>query len=102
VSFDAPNVQFLQGTSTHSLGILSPATVAASDDERCAAVVGSGPFVIESYTRDDSVVLARRAGYAWGSSLWEQPGEAHLDRIEFRVVPESGVRVGACSPARST
>jgi peptide/nickel transport system substrate-binding protein len=95
VTFDAPNVQFLQGTSTHSLGILSPATVAAGDDERCGAVVGSGPFVIESYTRDDSIVLAKRAGYAWGSSLWESPGEARLDRIEFRIVPESGVRVGS-------
>jgi peptide/nickel transport system substrate-binding protein len=95
VAFDAPNVQFLQGTSTHSLGILSPVTVAKSDDERCAAVIGSGSFVIESYVHDESIVLAKRAGYAWGSSLWQQPGEAHLDRVEFRIVPESGVRVGS-------
>lgn len=95
VAFDRPNVQFLQGTSTHSLGILSPATVAKSDDERCASVIASGPFVIESYTRDDSIVLAKRAGYAWGSSLWQSPGEARLDRVEFRIVPESGVRVGS-------
>jgi peptide/nickel transport system substrate-binding protein len=95
VAFDRPNVQFLQATSTHSLGILSPATVAKSDDDRCASVVGSGPFVIESYTRDQSIVLAKRAGYAWGSSLWPSPGEAQLDRIEFRIVPESGVRVGS-------
>jgi len=95
VSFDRPNVQFLQGTSTHSLGILSPATVAKSDDERCASVIGSGPFVIESYTRDESIVLAKRPGYAWGSQLWQSQGEAHLDRVEFRIVPESGVRVGS-------
>jgi peptide/nickel transport system substrate-binding protein len=95
VAFDGPNVQFLQGTSTHSLGILSPDTVARSDDDRCASVIGSGPFVIESYTRDESIVLAKRAGYAWGSSLWQSPGEARLDRIEFRIVPESGVRVGS-------
>jgi peptide/nickel transport system substrate-binding protein len=95
VTFDGPNVQFLQGTSTHSLGILSPATVERSDDERCASVIGSGPFVIEAYTRDESIVLAKRAGYAWGSSLWRSPGEAQLDRVEFRIVPESGVRVGS-------
>jgi peptide/nickel transport system substrate-binding protein len=95
VAFDRPNVQFLQGTSTHSLGILSPATVAKSDDARCASVIGSGPFVIESYTRDESIVLAKRAGYAWGSSLWTSQGEAQLDRVEFRIVPESGVRVGS-------
>ncbi|GAA0899724.1 ABC transporter substrate-binding protein [Pseudonocardia zijingensis] len=95
VTFEKPNVQFLQGTSTHSLGILSPATVATGDDERCASVIGSGPFVIESYTRDESIVLTKRTGYAWGSSLWDSPGEARLDRVEFQIVPESGVRVGS-------
>jgi peptide/nickel transport system substrate-binding protein len=95
VAFEEPNVQFLQGTSTHSLGILAPATVARSDDDRCASVIGSGPFVLESYTRDESIVLAKRAGYSWGSSLWEREGEAYLDRLEFQIVPESGVRVGS-------
>ncbi len=95
VSFSQPNVQFLQGTSTHSLGILSPATVAESDDARCASVVGSGPFVLDSYVRNESITLTKRAGYSWGSSLWTHPGEAYLDRIEFRIVPESGVRVGS-------
>ncbi|WP_214404244.1 ABC transporter substrate-binding protein [Pseudonocardia lacus] len=95
VTFGGPNVQFLQGTSTHSLGILSPATAAASDDERCAQVVGSGPFVLDSYTPNSSIVLAKRPGYAWGSSLWEHKGEAHLDRLDFQIVPESGVRAGS-------
>jgi peptide/nickel transport system substrate-binding protein len=95
VAFSKPNVQFLQGTSTHSLGILSPATVAKSDDERCASVIGSGPFVIQSYTLNQATVLTKRAGYSWGSSLWKHPGEAYLDKLEFRVVPESGVRTGS-------
>ncbi|WP_181783597.1 ABC transporter substrate-binding protein [Pseudonocardia pini] len=95
VAFASPNVQFLQGTSTHSLGILSPATVAKSDDERCAAVVGSGPFTLQSYTTNDSIVLAKRKGYDWPSSLATHTGEAYLDTLEFRIVPESGVRVGS-------
>ncbi|WP_433279331.1 ABC transporter substrate-binding protein [Pseudonocardia xinjiangensis] len=95
VTFSKPNVQFLQGSSTFSLGILSPASVAKTDDERCAGVIGSGPFVIESYTLNQSTVLTKRTGYGWGSSLWTHPGEAYLDRIEFRVVPESGVRTGS-------
>ncbi|MCH6164270.1 ABC transporter substrate-binding protein [Pseudonocardia alaniniphila] len=95
VTFSAPNVQFLQGSSTHSLGILSPATVAKTDDERCAAVIGSGPFVVQSYTLNQSTVLTKRAGYDWGSALSAHTGEAYLDGIEFRVVPESGVRTGS-------
>jgi peptide/nickel transport system substrate-binding protein len=95
VAFSAPNVQFLQGSSTHSLGILSPATVAKTDDERCAAVIGSGPFVVQSYTLNQSTVLTKRTGYDWGSSLATHTGEAHLEKLEFRVVPESGVRTGS-------
>ncbi|MCW0212216.1 MAG: ABC transporter substrate-binding protein [Pseudonocardia sp.] len=95
VAFSAPNVQFLQGTSTHSLGILSPATVAKSDDERCAGVIGSGPFTLQSYTKNESIVLAKRRGYTSGSSLFGHTGDAYLDTLEFRIVPESGVRVGS-------
>ncbi|WP_281690203.1 ABC transporter substrate-binding protein [Pseudonocardia thermophila] len=95
VDFDRPNVQFLQGTSTHSLGIISPASAALSDDERCAKVIGSGPFVLESYTKNSSIVLSRRTGYTSPSSLAEHTGDAYLDRLEFRIVPESGVRVGS-------
>ncbi|MEJ2861590.1 ABC transporter substrate-binding protein [Actinomycetospora flava] len=95
VRFAQPNVQFLQGTSTHSLGILAPASAAQTDDQRCAGVVGSGPFVLQTYTKNQSTILAKRAGYSWGSSLFTHPGEAYLDRAEFRVVPESGVRTGS-------
>ncbi|MGI5131448.1 ABC transporter substrate-binding protein [Pseudonocardia sp. CA-107938] len=95
VTFDRPNVQFLQGTSTHSLGILSPATVALSDDERCAKVVGSGPFTLQSYTKNSVTALVKRPGYTSPSSLAAHSGDAYLDRLEFRVVPESGVRVGS-------
>lgn len=95
VTFDQPNVQFLQGTSTHSLGILSTGTVARSDDDRCAGVVGSGPFTVDRYEANASFTLARRTGYAWPSSLAAHQGEARLDALEFRVVPESGIRTGA-------
>ncbi|SDH42985.1 ABC transporter substrate-binding protein [Pseudonocardia oroxyli] len=95
VSFQQPNVQFLQGTSTHSLGILSPATVAKSDDDRCASAIGSGPFTLREYVKNASLTLAKRPGYDWGSALFAHPGEAYLDTVEFRIVPESGVRTGA-------
>jgi len=95
IEFGKPNAQFLQASSTFSLGVVSTATTAKSPDERCtSSVVGSGPFVFSSYTPAESVVLTRRAGYAWGSSLWKKPGEAYLDKLVFRIVPESGVRTG--------
>ncbi|BCB84768.1 ABC transporter substrate-binding protein [Phytohabitans suffuscus] len=94
VRFESPNAQFLQATSTFQLGIVAPASLDRSADERCAGVLGSGPFVLERYAEGEGVDLTRRAGYAWASTLWDNGGEAYLESARFRVVGESSVRTG--------
>ncbi|MET9907046.1 ABC transporter substrate-binding protein [Streptomyces sp. NPDC006476] len=96
VTFSQPNAQFLQATSTHSLGIESSASVKKTPQQKCSeGVTGSGPFVLKQYVQNQSLTLARRTGYAWGSSLWSKKGEAYLDKLVFKVVPEAGVRAGS-------
>ncbi|MER6529814.1 ABC transporter substrate-binding protein [Streptomyces sp. NPDC001508] len=96
VTFKEPNAQFLQATSTHSLGIESSASVRKTPQRKCSdGVIGSGPFVLKQYVQNQSVTLTRRTGYAWGSSLWSKKGEAYLDNLVFKVVPEAGVRAGS-------
>ena len=96
VTFKQPNAQFLQATSTHSLGIESSASVKKSPQQKCSqGVVGSGPFTLKQYVQNQSITLGRRTGYAWGSSLWHKSGEAYLDKVVFKVVPEAGVRAGS-------
>lgn len=95
VVFDEANAQFLQATSTVSLAILSEETAAVDPAERLQGdVVGSGPFVLDSYTQDQGAVITRRDGYDWAPASSEHDGDAYLDSIEFTVVPESGVRAG--------
>ncbi|MFB7333024.1 ABC transporter substrate-binding protein [Streptomyces adustus] len=96
VTFQQPNAQFLQATSTHSLGIESSASVKKSPQQKCSdGVIGSGPFVLKQYVQNQSITLTRRSGYAWGSSRWSTQGEAYLDQVVFKVVPEAGVRAGS-------
>lgn len=96
VTFSQPNAQFLQATSTHSLGIESSASVKKTPQQKCSdGVIGSGPFVLKQYVQNQSVTVAKRTGYAWGSSLWSKKGEAYLDKLVFKVVPEAGVRAGS-------
>ncbi|WP_217560037.1 ABC transporter substrate-binding protein [Streptomyces sp. GbtcB6] len=96
VTFKQPNAQFLQATSTHSLGIESSASVKKSPQQKCSdGVVGSGPFVLKQYVQNQSITLDKRTGYDWGSSLWSKKGEAYLDKLVFKVVPEAGVRAGS-------
>ncbi|MGV9611324.1 ABC transporter substrate-binding protein [Nocardia xishanensis] len=96
VEFSQPNAQFLQASSTVQLGILADATTAEPADQRCVGDnIGSGPFTYAGWRQDQSATLAKRAGYGWGSAVFAHQGEAYLDRIEFTVVPESGVRTGS-------
>lgn len=98
IEFSAPNAQFLQASSTPQLGIQSIATSAQSAESRCLGTnIGSGPFTYEDYQQDRSVTLAKRSGYNWGSAVFGHEGEAYLDRVEFTIVPESGVRTGSLS-----
>lgn len=96
VVFGAPSAQFLQATSTFSLGLLADSSLALAPADRCTqALVGSGPFTLKSYTTNQAVVLSKRAGYNWGSQLFTTKGEANLDTVTFQIVPEAAVRTGS-------
>ncbi|WP_420096608.1 ABC transporter substrate-binding protein [Brevibacterium sediminis] len=94
--FDKSNAQFLQATSTMSLGFYSSDTLAKSPEERCTGdIVGTGPFQVKSFEHNKSIELARFDDYDWPSSIAEHEGPAHLDGIEFSIVPEASVRNGS-------
>lgn len=95
IDFDQPNVQFLQATSTPTLGIFADATTALPADERCQGkLVATGPFTLASYNPQQAIELARRTGYDWGSELRQHTGDAYLETATFNIVPEAGVRTG--------
>ena len=86
-----------------SLGLLSPATLKLSAEERCqGALLGSGPFTVKSFEHNRLVRIEARPDYNWPSSLAGHQGRAWLDAIEFHILPESGVRLAACCRRRST
>lgn len=96
VHFAHPSAQFLQATATITLGIMSPASLAASAADRCAGkFVGSGPFTLDEFVANQSITMGKRTGYNWASPLAKHTGDAYLDKIVFTIVPESGVRVGS-------
>ncbi|WP_410631049.1 ABC transporter substrate-binding protein [Amycolatopsis sp. cmx-4-83] len=76
-------------------GILGDATLKLPFDDRFDKIIGTGPFVVGSYTRNSEVVLTKRAGYAWGPKTAAHTGDAYLDKVVFKVITEPSVRTGA-------
>lgn len=97
VVLSKPNQQFLIDTTRLNSPILGAKTIALEFEEagRPENHVGAGPFVFESQVPNQSAVLVRRPGYAWAPASSPNQGEAYLDRIVWKVLPETGLRTGA-------
>ncbi len=57
----------------------------AHGDDLARQPVGSGPYVFDSWTQGDTVVLTANEGY-WG-------GAPEIERVVFRVIPEVSTQV---------
>lgn len=96
VKFSEPNPAFLPTVPTSFLAILSPASFDNTIEERQAGeFVGTGPFVLESYTPNEQITLTRREGYDWASAIASHTGDALVDSITFQFVDEQSVRENA-------
>ena len=102
VTFAKPYAPFLQAASTANLGFYSPKALAEHGDELKAGgpdiSVGTGPFILTSYTPDQEIVYTRNADYAWGPQGQSAP---KIDTLRVQIVPEPSVRVGMLSTGES-
>jgi peptide/nickel transport system substrate-binding protein len=98
VSFDGPNAQFLQAASTQTLSMLADATLELDPKEVAAGkVIGSGAFTLEDYTPGESITLARRDDYAWGSSVYSNQKAAAYESVKISFIPDPTTLAGAVS-----
>ncbi|WP_157556134.1 ABC transporter substrate-binding protein [Herbidospora yilanensis] len=96
VRFGAPSAQFLQATSMVTIGMLSPATLKKTPDERCAGeLVGSGPYVLGKIAFNEEVRFTARAGYAWPSKLATNQGAPRVRALNFAIVTDPSARHGS-------
>lgn len=99
VHFSTPNAAFPNSTASVALGIVGASTIEVPFEERAdgKSVVGTGPFTVESYTKDVETVLTARDDYAWAPEALGNDGDPYLDTVTFQVVPEASVRTGSLS-----
>jgi peptide/nickel transport system substrate-binding protein len=94
VKFSRPDGPFIQQLSGVDIVAESTLKIPYGDWATGKGVIGSGPFVLQSYAPAQSLILARRAGYEWGPSDRSNRGAAYLSGIDFKVTPEASVRTG--------
>ena len=66
----------------------SPTAAAANGENSGSMPVGTGPFVFDSWTRDDRLVVKKNPSY------WQE-GLPYLDEIVFRPIPDEDTRLSS-------
>ncbi|WP_239954571.1 ABC transporter substrate-binding protein [Pantoea sp. Z09] len=95
VHLSTPYAAFLEVLAQGFLGIEAPGALARSRDENCQSPVGSGPFKVVKWERQNQVVLERNPDYHWAPPYAHHQGPAWLDHIIWRFIPEPSVRFAA-------
>ncbi|GAA1630536.1 ABC transporter substrate-binding protein [Leucobacter chromiireducens] len=91
----APDAALLESLSQQWTAIQSPAGIARGMEANCQAPIGTGPFVVEDWTPQQSVTLVRNEDYRTPGPEADHEGAAHLDGIEWRFIPDAATRYAA-------
>ncbi|MFD1861996.1 ABC transporter substrate-binding protein [Planococcus chinensis] len=79
---------FLSYLAISMFGIASPAAIEKYGDTLNENPVGTGPFMFEEWSRNNTITLAKNPKY------WME-GKPYLDKVIFQVIPENTARLNA-------
>lgn len=79
-----PNAPFLANVAMPFMAIGSPTALKADTAGFDQKPIGTGPYVLDSWKKDDSMVLVANPSY-WGK-------KPEINRVVVRVIPDNSVR----------
>jgi peptide/nickel transport system substrate-binding protein len=88
-----PFVVFLSNVSEVALAPASPTAVAELGEDYMMRPVATGPFRVQDWPDDTTLVLERNSDYAWAPEFIQNRGQAYLDTITYRFVEEPATRL---------
>jgi peptide/nickel transport system substrate-binding protein len=95
LTLSAPDSALLESLSQPWVAIQSPTALARGKDINCESPVGTGPFVVTEWDRQNSITLEANPDYSSAPGDVEDPQGPYLDTIVWRFVPDSATRYAA-------
>lgn len=92
-----PYTPFLNVLAQSWFGLYSPKAIVENPKSLAEKPAGSGPFVLQSYSRQLGAVFVRRPDYDWAPDFVRHRGPAYLERIQLSFVSEPLVRFAGLS-----
>ena len=90
------NPGFLQTLTGTSVSPQSPTAVQKEGDTKyILQPVGTGPFMVQSWPDENTLVLVKNPNYKWGPAFLGNSGPAYLDKVIYKFVTEEATRGAA-------
>ena len=94
LNLSTPDSALLESLSQTWVAIQSPTALERGDEVNCESPVGTGPFIVTAWDRQNSVTLDRNENYN-SAPADAEGGGPYLDQIVWRFVPDSATRYAA-------
>lgn len=95
ITLSSPDSALLDSLSQPWLAIESPTALKRSQDVNCETPVGTGPFIVKKWDRQQSITLVRNNDYNSPPADAAHTGPAYLKSIDWRFLPDSASRYAA-------
>lgn len=88
-----PDAALLESLAQPWTAIQSPAGIERGMEENCLAPIGSGPFVVEEWVKQDHITLSRNPDYRTAPTGFES-GDG-VEEVTWRFIPDANARFAA-------
>lgn len=90
-----PDAALLESLAQPWVAIQSPAGIARGKDENCLAPIGSGPFIVKNWAKQDRIVLDRNTSHTTAPTGFQVAGTDAATQLIWRFIPDATARFTA-------
>ncbi|MCB1274130.1 MAG: ABC transporter substrate-binding protein [Leucobacter sp.] len=90
-----PDAALLESLAQPWTAIQSPAGIARGMEANCLAPIGSGPFTVADWVKQDHVTLERNPAYTTSPTGIESPTADAVSTVTWRFIPDATARFAA-------
>lgn len=90
-----PDAALLESLAQPWVAIQAPSGLERGKDANCLSPIGSGPFVVSEWSKQDRIVLDRNEEYATPPEGFEVAGDDAPDQLVWRFIPDATARFAA-------
>jgi peptide/nickel transport system substrate-binding protein len=89
-----PYGPFLNVLAQSWLALISPRQIRDAPQTIASRPIGSGPFVLDNYVRQQGLTLSRRADYDWSAPTLRHEGPAYFEKVRVDMARYAGLASG--------